>query len=186
MLVGISGIDGSGKGFISELISDQLTRKGFRTAVINIDGWLNLPEVRFDLNEPAGNFYRNGIRFSAMFDQLVLPLKENRSVTVTADLTEETASKYHKHTYSFENVDIVLLEGIFLFKREFTEIFDLRIWIDCSFEVALERAIKRSQEGLAADETVKAYDSIYFPAQRLHFKLDDPRAIADVIIDNGR
>jgi uridine kinase len=184
MLVGISGIDGSGKGYVTSQINDCLTAAGLKTAVINIDGWLNLPHVRFDPADLAGNFYRNGLRLFEMFDQLVLPLRKDRSIDLTADFAEEIATTFREHRYEFHDIDIILLEGIFLFKREFVDHFDLRIWIECPFETALSRAIVRSQEGLSPAETITAYETIYFPAQRLHFNLDNPQTAADIHIDN--
>jgi len=175
MLVGISGIDASGKGYLTRLLSEPLRAKGLNAAVISIDGWLNLPHVRFDLDDPAANFYRNAIRFQEMFDHLVLPLRENRSINLTADFAEETAAEYRKHNYRFDAIDIILLEGIFLFKREFVHHYDLKIWIDCLFETALERAIARPQEGLSPEATAYASESIYFPALigfKMRTKLD--------------
>jgi uridine kinase len=184
MLVGISGIDAGGKGYVTDRLSRELTSRGCKPAVINIDGWLNLTPIRFDHSDLAGNFYRNAIRFDEMFSQLVLPLREDRSIDVTADLAEETADEYRKHNYRFDDIDIILLEGIFLFKRELIQHYDLKIWIDCPFDTALERAVARSQEGLSPEATISAYETIYFPAQRIHFGLDDPRSAADIRIDN--
>ena len=62
--------------------------------------------------------------------------------------------------------------------------FDLAIWVDCSFSTALARAIERGQEGLTPAETIAAYETIYFPAQRIHFERDDPQATADLILEN--
>jgi len=183
MLVGISGIDASGKGYVTGKLSNELNSLGCKTAVINVDGWLNLPSVRFDPRDLAATFYRNAIRFDEMFESLIFPLRQTRSVDLTADYAEETATAYRKHHYRFEEIDIILLEGIFLFKREFVRHYDLRIWIECPFETALRRAVTRSQEGLDPDETIAAYEKVYFPAQTLHFDKDDPLA-ADIIINN--
>ena len=184
MLVGISGIDGSGKGYVTRLIDEGLRAKGLNAAVINIDGWLNLPHIRFDPNNLADNFYRNAIRFDEMFERLIIPLRDSRSVDITADFAEETATEFREHRYAFHDIEIILLEGIFIFKRELVHHYDLKIWIDCSFDVALERAIARSQEGLSPEATIHAYRTIYFPAQRIHFALDNPRAASDIHIDN--
>lgn len=184
VLVGISGVDASGKGSITRLLEAELTSRGFRTAVMNVDGWLNLPHIRFEPNDLPGNFYRNAIRSDQMFEQLVLPLKEHRSIRIIADFTEETAAEYRLHRFDFRDIDVILLEGIFLFKREFLHHYDLKIWIDCSFETALARAIARGQEDLTAEATVTAYERIYFPAQKLHFELDAPFAAADVVFNN--
>ena len=184
VLVGISGIDASGKGFVTEKLTGLLLDKGVRTAVASVDGWLNLPRVRFDPIDPAGNFYRNALRLDEMFNEFVIPLKKNGSISLTTDFTEETATEYRNHVYNFRNIDVILLEGIFLFKRGFTEHFDLRVWIDCPFEIALERAVARSQEGLSAAETTRVYRTIYFPAQFIHFAIDDPIATADIVYPN--
>ena len=183
-LVAITGIDGAGKGYLTERVVSQLRRRGRKTFSFNVDGWLNLPDKRFNRDAPAGHFYEHAIRFDEMFRQLILPLRNTRECHVVADFAEETASEYGKHTYHFENVDIVLLEGIYLLKRAYRSYFDLSFWVDCTFETALERALERGQEGLPREETTHAYETIYFPAQRIHFAEDDPHAAADIIINN--
>ena len=79
VLVAVSGIDGSGKGYVTGKIVETLRAKGLRVAEINIDGWLNLPHVRFSKENPAEHFYRHAIRFDALFAQLVVPLRQRRS-----------------------------------------------------------------------------------------------------------
>lgn len=79
---------------------------------------------------------------------------------------------------------MLLLEGIFLLKREHRHFYDVSAWVECSFETALERASARAQEGLSPIDTARAYESIYFPAQRIHLRRDDPRASADWILIN--
>jgi len=71
-----------------------------------------------------------------------------------------------------------------LFKREFRNHFDLACWVECSFETALERAILRGQEGLPPEQTSRAYETTYFPAQRLHLERDRPQAAADLVLVN--
>lgn len=79
---------------------------------------------------------------------------------------------------------MVLLEGISIYKRAYRHHFDLAVWIDCTFDTALERALQRAQEGLAPADTIAAYETIYFPAQRLHCERDEPRASADITLPN--
>ncbi len=86
--------------------------------------------------------------------------------------------------FEFRDVDIILLEGIFVLKRDYREHFELTLWVDCSFESAMKRAVQHAQEGLSPDETRRAYETIFFPAQQLHFERDNPRAVADLIINN--
>lgn len=184
VLVAVTGIDGCGKGYVSSRIVKALRKNGLRVASINIDGWLNLPDKRFSVTNPAEHFYRHAIRFDEMFRRLVFPLRDRRSVRVEAAFTEEAATTFRRHIYNFEDIDVIILEGIYLLKREFQTYYDLSIWIECTLETALERAIAREQEGLTPDETVRAYRTIYFPAQEIHFSRDEPAPAANLIFNN--
>jgi len=183
-LVAITGIDGCGKGYLTAQLLEQLAAQGVRAGIIGVDGWLNLPHVRFDRSNPAEHFYLHAIRFDEMFSRLILPLRDRRSLRLEVDYAGETATEYRRHTYEFEELDVVLLEGIYLLKRPFQAYYDLSVWIECSFETALERAIARAQEGLTPEATVEAYRNIYFPAQEIHFRRDDPRRAATLIVNN--
>lgn len=184
VLIGITGIDGCGKGYLTERVVATLKRQGLKAVAINVDGWLNLPHKRFNKNNPAEHFYEHAIRFEEMFQKLILPLKQNRRHSMVADFTGETSANYLKRTYEFNGVEVIVLEGIFLLKSAYRRHFDLTCWIECTFETALERALLRRQEGMSPAETITAYETIYFPAQRIHFKRDNPMAAADVVIKN--
>jgi uridine kinase len=183
-LIAVSGIDASGKGYVTARLAGSLEAGGVRTAVLGVDGWLNLPSVRFDVARPAETFYERAIRFDQMFESLVLPFRDARSCAVDADFTEETAQAYRPHRYEFGDTDVILLEGIFLLKAAFRSHYDASFWVDCTFETALGRAVRRGQEGLGPDATVRAFRTIYFPAQRLHMAKDAPRAAAGAILSN--
>src|SRR5262245_58782142 len=116
LLVGISGIDSSGKGFVTARLAESLQKRGIKLAVISADGWLNLPHVRFHQQHLATHFYKNAIRFDEMFERVILPLRATRNVNVESDFTEEAATTFRKHRYAFRNIDIRLLEGNFLFQ----------------------------------------------------------------------
>lgn len=184
LLVAVSGIDGSGKGFVSKQLEQMLQEGGLAVANIGIDPWQNLPDVRLCDTNSGPHFYHNAMRFEALFDTLVLPLKQNRSVTVSMDYMEQTADVFRPHNYHYSDIDIVLLEGIFLLQPRWLAQFDLSIWVNCSEATALRRAIARNQEGLSEAELVAEYHKIYFPAQHFHNQLDKPQELADFILDN--
>jgi uridine kinase len=184
LLVGISGIDGSGKGYVTERLAAQLQDRGVKVASIGIDPWQHPQSVRLSPRDAGSHFYANAIRWADLFARLVHPLVHDRSIDIVESVIRTDVDRYYPKQYRFTDVDVVLLEGIFLFQRELAAQFDLRIWIECSFETALARAQSRSQEGLTADEVVRDYSNIYFAAQCLHFERDAPRAHAHLTFDN--
>src|SRR5215467_7756970 len=91
VLVGVSGIDGSGKGFITSKVRDALHDKSLSVAVISADDWLNLPSVCLNRENYAEHFYKHAIRFDEMFERLILPLRDHRQVDVLADCGDAKA-----------------------------------------------------------------------------------------------
>jgi uridine kinase len=63
MLVAVSGIDGSGKGYVTDQIVVRLQQKGVNAVAVNVAGWFNLPSKRFHKKRPAEHFYRHAIHF---------------------------------------------------------------------------------------------------------------------------
>jgi len=183
MLVAVSGIDGSGKGYITAKIVSELNEQGIRAIAINIDPWLTPPEKRFNLDNPAEHFYCRAFPFDDLFRLLIHPFQQNRSIYLETVLTGELGNPFVQ-IYDFQDVDVILLEGIFLLTRSLRHNYDLTFWIECSFETALERALERNQEDLPPELIVRGYHTIYFPAQKFHFAVDEPKSSVDAIYMN--
>jgi uridine kinase len=182
--VAISGIDASGKGFIAGLLQNELEKKDLKVANINIDPWQNPLTLRLQKENPAENFYKEVFRWDDFFTQLITPLKKNGSIYLETMLIRTEADEYYPHIYNFKDVNILLVEGIFLFKKALLNYYDLKIWIDCSFETGMQRAIVRNSENLSKEQLVNDYTTYYYPAQRYHFQQDNPRRVCDIIYCN--
>jgi uridine kinase len=183
--IAVSGIDASGKGYISKLLQQELESKGLKIANINIDPWQNPLNIRLRKENAAENFYSNVFRWNDFFEQLILPLQKNKTVYLETKGIRTDADVYFPLVYDFKNIDILLIEGIFLFKKEYLSYYDYKIWIDCSFETGLKRAIERNAEKLDEELLIQDYHVFYYAAQRLHYEKDCPFEKADIIFDNS-
>lgn len=183
--VAISGIDASGKGFTSAIMKDKLEALGLNTALLNIDPWQNLLPVRLRKEYPAINFYENAFRWDDFFTQLMFPLQREKKISLHAKGIYSHADEYYDLYYKYENTNILLVEGIFLFKKKFLAHYDLKIWINCSFSTGLQRAIKRNVEKLDEANLISDYQTYYYPAQLIHFEKDAPKESADILFDNN-
>lgn len=184
LLVALSGIDGSGKSTIAQRVVGGLENRGLNAVSIGLDAWHHPPAKRFSKEAPAAHFYENAFRFAELFEVLINPLKQNRAAHVTVELTRLPENDLIEHTFDLADLDVIVLEGIFLLKKELRENYDLAFWVECSFETALRRALQRNQEGLSEAEILRDYQTIYFPAQRIHFATDEPMANVNGIIRN--
>jgi uridine kinase len=184
VLVALSGIDGSGKTALAGPLASEIERLGLRVAVIGVDPWQNPQCVRFSGVRPGEHFYAHAIRFDALFDRLVRPLVADRSIHLRVQGIRTDRDVYESLEYRYEDIDVVLLEGIFLLQARYDSLYDVRVWVECSFASALERAIARNAEGLPVQRLREDYARIYHAAQRHHFELDEPRRRADFVIPN--
>ncbi|MBD2527409.1 hypothetical protein [Nostoc sp. FACHB-133] len=76
-LVAVSGIDGSGKGYITEKLITTLNEQNINAISINLDAWHKLPTERFNSEHPALHCYHHAFNFDALFQQLILPLRSH-------------------------------------------------------------------------------------------------------------
>jgi len=182
--VAISGIDASGKGYTTKMLQYELESKGYKVANINIDPWQNPIPVRLQQENAAENFYNNVFRWNNFFELLILPLQANRNIFLETTLIRTDADEYYNHIYNYSDIDFLLIEGILLFQKKYLPNYHYKIWIDCSFETGMQRAINRNVEKLDETKLIHDYDTFYYAAQRLHFKKDNPKACADTVFNN--
>ncbi len=183
--VAVSGIDASGKSSFAAEIKYLLEENNLNVALLGIDDWQMPKSISFLKENAAANFYYNAFRWNAFFDTLLIPLKSARSVNLSANLIDIKNDKAYNKQYNFKKVDIIVVEGIFLLMKDIRAFFDYKVWINCSFEKGLQRALQRNQEGLPQEQLQNDYQTFYYPAQRFHYKKDDPQSAADFILNNN-
>lgn len=173
-LVGISGINASGKSWLTTRVTQTLKTEGLRVAQVGVDEWLNPPSRRFSDTDPDGHYYRHGVRLDDLFGDLILPLRKSRSIDIEFDRIDGSGLALDRVRRAYEQIDVILLEGVFILKAAYQKIYDWSLWVDCSFETALERVARREPDDLDLADVVAAHERIYFPAQRYHLDIDDP------------
>jgi uridine kinase len=80
---------------------------------------------------------------------------------------------------------VLLFDGVFLFRPELAGCWDLRIYLDISFEESLRRALTRDLPVLGSREVIEErYRRRYIPGQKLYLAACCPRDTADWVIDH--
>ncbi len=94
--------------------------------------------------------------------------------------------KVSPEAFTFEGPGVLIIEGVFLFRKELRPYFDLKFWLDVSFETATERVVNRARDRRHgdADAIKRRYEQRYFAAQRFHLERDNPIEAADMIVAN--
>jgi uridine kinase len=171
-VVAISGIEGSGKRELTEKIAAALRLDGLNVAVVHTDDWEASKDVRFNIMNSPEEYYLNAYRFDEMFENLILPLKLFGSIKTSVNLDD--AESPRQVDYNFENIDIILIEGVYLLQEAYLDLYDYSCWVKSNFDTARKRLheqvnIEESQEAL-----VNLFELLIKPAGQYHLYADDP------------
>ena len=89
----------------------------------------------------------------------------------------------HKE-YSIDKDTVVILEGVFLFRKELASYVDYKVFLDISFEECKKRVKARDIKRFGK-EIMEKYDKKYIPMQKKYLVEYPSNKWADIIINNS-
>lgn len=188
ILVGIDGVDASGKTTLADELATVL-RTANRTIIkASIDDFHNPEKIRYarGKNSPEG-YYRDSFNYKALQDVLLRPLRYGNLHYQSAVFHYQTDSPVAEPIQKISKNGILIMDGIFLLRPELVRYWDFTIFLDVGFDTTLQRAITRAagtERGGSKKAVVRKYKERYIPPQKLYFKEVQPKERADVVIDN--
>jgi HAD superfamily hydrolase (TIGR01549 family) len=179
-VIGINGIDGSGKTKFAESLEKFLISRNYETQAIHLDDFHNPRALRYAGENQIENYFNRSFNFNLVIEKLLAPLRKKSSFSTRLTLLDLSTDKYDiEKEYSYNHNTIVIFEGVFLFRKELAPYIDYKIFLDIPFEESLKRASARDSE-----EIFNKYESKYLPAQVRYLEEYPPREMADMVIDN--
>lgn len=178
-IVAISGIEGGGKRALADKVADALRLDGISVAIVHTDDWEARDSIRFNVMNSPQEYYLNAYRLDDMVEELILPLKLFGSVKTSTTL--ENVIQPRTIHYDLENIDIILIEGVYLLQSAYLDLYDYSVWIKSDFDAAFARLdsqvnIEQSQEAL-----VNLFEGLIKPAAQYHIYTDDPQGNAQSV-----
>lgn len=187
-IVGISGLDASGKSQTATLLAKQLRDKGKNILSLSGDSFQFPRAYKEDFQEEtwAQQHMLRTINFAKMKTELLEPL-QTLPASLPIDIIDYDTKEQVRTAIPLEYPLIVILESIYLFSRELAVYFNYKIFLDISVEESLKRAKARPRDlELYGGETgvEKKYTAKNFPGYLEFDRLENPKQYADVVIDN--
>ena len=182
-VIGITGIDASGKTRFAQAFASFLEACGNPVQVVSLDDFHKPRRARFS-DDPVDSYYNNAFNLVALIKSVLSPLRECGELSADITLLDLHTDDYsvRKH-FAINRKTIVLLEGVFLFRRELAPFLDLKVFLSVSFEESLRRAAARDVH-LFGPQILKRYHERYHPAQRRYLAEYPPDRTSDFIVDN--
>ena len=163
-VIGINGIDCSGKTTFAKLVSKYFTHYKIENVCLDIDNF----------NNPAIE-------------------SETYKAFVSDSWDEEDLNKYYELIINFSDAtravseskkkySVVILEGIFIYKPQLVDIFDLKIYLDIDISLGRKRFAKR--RSIERDKRpFDIYDEIWMLSHLRYESEVHPKRISDLVID---
>lgn len=165
IVVGIDGPDCSGKSTLCRALVTEL-KENLRVVPIHLDDYLNRPAQR----NQHGEFSVDGF-LNDYFDYESL---------IRSALKPFVASSKHAPVCG----EIMIVEGLFLFRKELAGYFDVRIRLEIDEDLLLLRALARDVGQLGSEAWVRRhYLQQCIPAQRRYIETTALRELAHLVID---
>ena len=163
-VVGINGIDCAGKTTFAKSVSKYFTHHKIENDHLDIDNF----------NNPAIE-------------------SETYKAFVSGSWGEEDLNKYYKLIINYSDAiravsesqkkyPLVILEGIFIYKPQLVNLFDLKIYLDIDISLGRKRFTKR--RSLKQDKRpFEIYDEIWMLSHIRYESEVHPKQIVDLVID---
>jgi len=182
LIIGINGVDTSGKTTFALGLERYLNYRGIETLLIHTDDFHNPLAVRRQDDSPQG--YLN---YTFDQDRIAGLLEEIKSGVIDRELTLlnlDTDTYTNIKRYRTSEKTVVILEGVLLFRPPIECLIDYKIFLDIGFDTVMLRAAQRDVP-IYGDDFLRRYENRYIPAQKIYLEQYTPKQISDLIIDNN-
>lgn len=184
-IVGINGVDTSGKTILTNLFSRFLRSLNIKTEVLHIDDFHNPLKIRTKGDNKNDAYYNNAFNYTQLIQDVLIPLKENTYLDKTVTCLDLDSDKYEKLVhYTIDKDTVLLIEGVLLFREPLINFIDVKIFLYIDFAEVLERAKQRDVPKYG-ESFLQKYIDKYIPIQKKYIEECKPQEISDILINNN-
>ncbi|MTI32108.1 hypothetical protein [Xanthovirga aplysinae] len=184
--VAINGIEGTGKTVFAQNLTTFLVSRGLTAIQVSIDGFHFNKEVRYQQGRDSAKGYYEDSYNELAFVEKVLMASQGEKPNYTMAIHDlETDEVLNLESIEIPNDAILITDGAYLFKPNYRNHWDLKIYLKTDFKTALERGVNRDMERLGGYEATKdKFKNRYHRASMLYILEVKPEEFADIIVNN--
>ncbi len=140
---------------------------------------------RYDRLSGAG-YFRNAFDYERIEQLLLAPAAAGGTGNVAlCSIDPLTQVDHSESTVDIESNGVLIVDGVFAFRSEINDFWDLKIWIDVDPELSIERGVRRDTAMEGSNEAAEElHRGRYQGSERIYLVECDPIDRADIVIDN--
>lgn len=182
-IVGIDGYSCGGKTSLTQNLRQWL-EVDYPVSIFHIDDHIRTRKHRYDTGyEQWYELYH--LQWGTVYikEALLKPLKNNSS-QVKLQYYNKDKDSITENINNIMPKSIIIIEGVFLQRAEWRELFDYMVFVHCPREIRFQREIVRSNYKGNIDELIDKYKERYWAAEDYYEKTYKPMDTADLIVNN--
>ncbi len=182
-VVGVDGLGGAGKSTVSNLLKLILQNKGYESYVLHMDDFIHTEHIRYNKSKEEWYCYYNiQWRYDYLVKEILLPIKNGGKIDKLIELYDKENDNYILEPVEILQGCILLLEGIFLQRKELKGYLDFVIYIDVPKKLRLGRVLERDSYIGELEDIKNKYERRYHPAEERYFSEYCPIKNANLVL----
>jgi uridine kinase len=183
--VAIDGLTAAGKTSLGHELAERISAAGRPVLRASLDDFKRPWREAHLYDRTSGEgYYRNAFDYVALTSLLLDPCGAQGSGLCALCGIDPLTQRDHSSVLVQAPPDAVLIvDGVFAFRPQINQHWDLRIWLEVDPEVSIQRGTARDQDREGTEAEALHRDR-YLLAERLYMAEVDPARLAEVVIDN--
>src|SRR5512139_4101455 len=183
--VAIDGLTAAGKTSLGHELAERISIAGRPVLRASLDDFKRPWREAHLYDRTSGEgYYRNAFDYAAVATLLLEPCGPQGTGWCALCSIDPLTQRDHSSSIVVAPPDAVLIvDGVFAFRPQINEYWDLRIWLEVEPEVSIRRGVTRDQ-AMEGDGAEALHRGRYLPAERLYVAEVNPARLAEVVIDN--
>lgn len=184
-IVGVDGLGGAGKTTFVEKLKIDLENKGYNVLVLHLDDYIVETNKRYETGfEEWYEYYYLQWDIQLLQVELFEKLRAGQKMLQLPLYDRGKDTIFTKEVY-LAPAQIVVVEGIFLQRREWRSYFDYVAFLDCPYHERKKRVLNRDLYIGDYNKRLKKYEERYWVAEEQYMNLENPLEKADVIYNSS-